>query len=183
MESGTCENAPRPGAPKLLTNGDIRQIKRHICHYWEAHRQPLGDIIVDLNLPVSEWTLESTIINNIGLGYRIEQKTPQLSLKQKAVQLAFAKEYLNWGFKEWIHVWWSDEMSMQTGANHCHTYLWRYPKGEYLENCCAVTVIPGFEKVKVWAAMHHGKLSKLIILPESKGQGWRSLSQGGCIGL
>jgi hypothetical protein len=60
---------------------------------------------------------------------------------------------------------------MQTGANHRRVYVWRYPSEEYLEDCCGATVIPGFEKVKVWAAMRHGKLSKLIILPESKGQG------------
>jgi hypothetical protein len=104
VESRTCENAPRPGAPKLLTNGDIRQIKRYICHDREARRQPLGDIIVDLNLPVSKRTLERTIKNDIGLGHRIERKTPWLSPKQKAARLAFAKEHLNWGFDEWIRV-------------------------------------------------------------------------------
>ena len=59
-------------------------------------------------------------------------------------------------------------MSIQTGANY---YVWRYPEEEYLEDCCGATVIPRFEKVKVQGAMRYGKLSKLNILPESKGQG------------
>src|SRR5271163_3270956 len=62
-------------------------------------------------------------------------------------------------------------MAMQTGANGGKTYVWRYPEEEYLKDCCAVTVIAEFEKVKIWAAMRHGKLSKLIVLPEQKGQG------------
>jgi hypothetical protein len=114
VERGTCENAPRTGAPKVLTDGDIRQIKRHIRHDREARRQPLGDIILDLNLPVSERTLKRTIINDIGMGHRIERKTPWLSPKQKSARLAFAKEHLHWGFEGWTRVWWSDEMSMQT---------------------------------------------------------------------
>jgi hypothetical protein len=61
--------------------------------------------------------------------------------------------------------------SVSASANHRRVYVWRYPDDEYLEDCCGATVIPGFEKVKVWGAMRHGKLSKLIILPESKGQG------------
>jgi hypothetical protein len=48
--------------------------------------------------------------------------------------------------------------------------VWRYPEEEYLEDCCGATVIPGFEKVKIWAAMRYGKLSELIILPEGESQ-------------
>ena len=91
VERGDCENAPRPGAPKLLTEGDIRQIKRHIRRDREARRQPLGDIIFDLNLPVSERTLERAIKFEIGMGHRIERKTPWLSPKQKIARLKFAK--------------------------------------------------------------------------------------------
>ena len=95
VEREDCGNAPRPGAPKLLTEGDIRQIKRHICHNRETRRQPLEDIIFDLNLPVSERTLERAIKTDIGMGHRIERKTPWLSPKQKAARLAFAKKYLH----------------------------------------------------------------------------------------
>ena len=83
-ERGDCENAPRPGAPKLLTDGDIRQIKHHIHHDREACRQSLEDIIFDLNLPVSDRTLKRAIKFDIGLGHRIERKTPWLSFRQKA---------------------------------------------------------------------------------------------------
>jgi len=65
----------------------------------------------------------------------------------------------------------SDEMSMQTGANGEKVFVWRYPEEQYNEDCYGATVIPGFEKVKVCAYMHHGKLSKLVILPERKGHG------------
>ena len=100
MERGTCENALRTGVPKVLTDGDIRQIKRHIRHDREARRPPLGDIILDLNIPVSERTLKRTIINDIGMGHRIERKTPWFSPKQKSARSTFAKEHLHWGFEE-----------------------------------------------------------------------------------
>ena len=34
-----------------------------------------------------------------------------------------------------------------------------------------MTVISGFEKVKVWVAVRYGKLSKLVVLEEKKGGG------------
>jgi hypothetical protein len=134
-------------------------------------RQPLQEIIIDLNLEVSERTLKRVITIDIGLGHRIERKTPWLSKQQKAARLKFAKEHLDWGDEEWQRVCFTDEMGMQTGANQTRTWVWRYPEEEYLEDCCGATVIPGFQKVKVWGAMRYGKLSELVILPEKEGEG------------
>ena len=70
-----------------------------------------------------------------------------------------------------MRVVWTDEMSMQTDANQGRKWVWRYPEEEYIEDCCRATVISGFEKVKVWAAMRYGKLSKLVVLAEKEGGG------------
>ena len=55
--------------------------------------------------------------------------------------------------------------------NSGRKYVWRYPEEEYKEDCCGATVIPGFEKVKIWGAIWCGKLSKLIIFEETGSQG------------
>lgn len=170
-ETGDCASAPRSGAPKKLTDIDLRHLKRHIRHDRETRRQPLGEIILDLNLPISEITLKRTLKNELGMGHRIQRKTPWLSKQQKATRLKFAQEHLSWDMDEWERVAFSDEMAMQTGPNSGRIYVWRYPEEEYLEDCCGATVIPGFEKVKVWGAMRYGKLSELIILPEGESQG------------
>ena len=73
--------------------------------------------------------------------------------------------------KKWRHVLFTDEMSMQTGPNQGKIYVWRYPEEEYLEDCCDATVIPGFEKVKVWDGMRYGELSELVIMPEKEEEG------------
>jgi transposase len=85
--------------------------------------------------------------------------------------LIFAREYISWGPEEWRRCGFTDEMGMQTGANSKKVYVWRSPDEEYLEDACAATVIPGFQKVKVWGAMRYGKLSELVVLPEKEGQG------------
>jgi hypothetical protein len=131
----------------------------------------LGEIILDLNLPVCEKTLETAIVKDIDIGHQIEHKTPWLSPNHKAVRLKFVKQRIDWGFEEWSHVAFSDEMILQTGANLKKVYVWKYTEEEYLENCCGATVIPGFEKIKVWGAMRYEKLSKLIIMPEKNGSG------------
>lgn len=171
QERGTCENAPRCGGPKKLNERDLGHIRRHLRHDREQRRQPLGEIILDLNLPCSERTLERTIVNDLGMGHRIERKTPWLSKVQKEKRLAFAKMFIHWTLDDWRRVIFTDEMGMQTDANGKKVMVWRYPEEEYLEDCCGATVIPGFEKVKVWGGMRYGKLSALVVLPEKKGEG------------
>jgi hypothetical protein len=105
------------------------------------------------------------------MGHRIERKTPWLSKAQKAARVKFAKEHISWDLEEWRRVLFTDEMSMQTGANQGRIYVWRYPEEEYLEDCCGATVIPGFEKVKVWGGMRYGELSELVVMPEKEGGG------------
>ena len=52
-----------------------------------------------------------------------------------------------------MRVIFTDEMAMQTGANVDHIWVWRYPEEEYEEDCCGVTHISRFKKIKVWGAM------------------------------
>jgi len=161
----------RSGRPKSLDKHDIRRLKAHITSNRETRRQALGEIIDAQNLPIASSTLRRYIAKDLGLGHRIQRRKPYLSPKQKEARLAFAKKYIHWGPEEWHRVVWSDEMSMQTDSNQGRVWVWRYPEEEYDEDCCGATVIPGFRKVKIWAAMRYGKLSNLVILPEEKGDG------------
>ena len=77
----------------------------------------MGKIILDLNLSVSERTLEYAIINELDMGYRIEHKAPWLSKKQKEVRLTFVKEHISWTLKERRRLGFTDEISMQMSAN------------------------------------------------------------------
>jgi transposase len=171
QERGTCENAPRPGRPTKLDERDIRAITRHIRRDRETRRQALPEIITDLNLPVCPKTLHKTLIKYTNFRHRIERSSPHLTSQQKAARLAFAKKHIKWGPVEWGRVAFTDEMGMQTSSNSGKKFVWRYPEEEFLEDCCAATVIPGFQKVKIWGAMRCNKLSNLVVLPERKGDG------------
>src|SRR5579862_5676458 len=86
-ETGDCSSAPRSDAPKKLTETDLRHIKRHIQHDRDTRRQLLQEIINDLNLEVSTFTLKRAIVNNLSMGQRIQRKTSWLSSTQKAKRL------------------------------------------------------------------------------------------------
>src|SRR2546423_10303226 len=83
-ERGDCENAPRAGRLKILDKHDVRRIKTHITTNRETRRQPLGEIINEVNVPISAKTLHSTIVDSIGLNRRVEHKRCFLSFKQIA---------------------------------------------------------------------------------------------------
>lgn len=53
-ETGDRTSASKSGAPKKLNERDLTHIKRHLRHDRNQRRQPLGEIIINLNLPVSE---------------------------------------------------------------------------------------------------------------------------------
>ena len=111
LQREDTENASRSGVPKKLTATALRHINRHIRHDRETRRQPLDDITKQLQLEVGVTTLRKTIIQDLGLGHRIQRKTPWLTNEQKAKRLAFAKEHIHWSEEEWRRVGWSDEMA------------------------------------------------------------------------
>jgi hypothetical protein len=79
--------------------------------------------------------------------------------------------YIHWTAEEWRRVIFTDEMGIQTGSNGGRVWVWRYPEETYKEDCCGVTHVSGFKKIKVWGGMRYGALSKLIVLPEKQGEG------------
>jgi transposase len=79
LERNDCENGPRSGRPKALSEGDIRLLKRHLQHDRGTRRQPLAEVIVDLNLSVCPKVLRTVIVEDIGMGHRIQRKRPWLS--------------------------------------------------------------------------------------------------------
>ena len=163
-------SAPRSGRPPKLTSRDRRHIVRYVRRDRTKRREPLADISKDLNLNVHPNTIKH-VLKDAGMNHRIERKRPYLLPEQKQKRLKFAREYIHWTIEDWRRVAFSDEMGMQTGANVGHVWVWRYPEEEYEEDCCAATHISGFKKIKVWGAMRYGKLSKLVVFDEIKGDG------------
>ena len=88
-----------------------------------------------------------------------------------AARLQFALDHIHWTEDHWMRVVWTDEMGIQMDTNQEQHWVWRYPEEKHYEDCCRATVISGFEKVKVWAAMRCGKLSNLVVVPEREGGG------------
>ena len=66
-ERGDCENAERSERLTILDKHDVWHIEAHITTNREIRRQPLSEIINQVNLPVCPKTLKTIIINNIGL--------------------------------------------------------------------------------------------------------------------
>jgi transposase len=168
QETGTCDNAPRTGAPKKVDEYTIRCIKKYIRSNRETRRMPLKDITEHVDANIYDKTMRK-VIEEIGMGHCVERKRCWLSKEQKAKRLRWAKELLHWTAEDWKKVCFSDEMGMQTGPNGKRVYVWRYPEEEYDEDCTGAIMIQRFEKVKVWGYMRFDKLSQLIFLPEYKG--------------
>jgi Transposase/DDE superfamily endonuclease len=163
-------SAPRSGRPPKLTVRDRRRIVRYVRSDPQKRREPLADISLDLNLGIHPNTIRH-VLKEAGMNHRIQRKRPYLTKEQKHARLEFAKKHVHWTIEDWRRVIFTDEMGMQTGGNVGQVWVWRYPEEEYMEDCCGVTHISGFKKIKVWGAMRYDKLSKLIVLPEKQGDG------------
>src|SRR5436190_5406982 len=163
------KSAPRSGRPRKLDENDCQQLRNYVLRNRNTRRQPLADISQELNLNVHPNTLHH-VLQEMGLGHRIERKRPWLSARQKEARLKFAQDHIHWTKEDWHYVEFSDEMGIQTGANDNRVYVWRYPEEEYKEDCCAATHKSGFKKIKIWGSMRYESLSSLMILPEKEGE-------------
>lgn len=110
---GTVESPKSPGAPKKLSERDVRILTRTLT---QDRRQPLADIAASCALKVSGSTIR-TALHEAGFYSRVAAKKPFLSDRHIAGRLAFAKAHRSWTVDDWKRVIWSDESTFEIGKN------------------------------------------------------------------
>lgn len=123
---GFDKNLPRSGRPRITT---IRDDRRLIRKALGQTRVPLAQLpfLSDSNLSVS--TIRRRLQEEHIKKWRAA-KRPRLNKGHVAKRYKWAKEHIEWTEKEWEKVGWSDECSVEKGADPRQVWVFRRP-GEH----------------------------------------------------
>jgi transposase len=120
---GFDDNTPRAGRPRKTTN---RTDRRVIQKALGQTRVPLAQLafLSDSNLSVS--TIRRRL-QEVHIRKWRAAKRPRLNKGHVAKRLQWAKEHRQWTVEDWEKVGWSDECSVEKGADPRQVWVFRRP--------------------------------------------------------
>lgn len=163
-ERGTVESKKSSGRPKSLTDKDRRFLRRYVKKNRSATQ---SSIISDMPFKMSTWLLRHEL-KQMNIRKRMRTKKPYLEKRHMRERLKFAREHKNWTLEQWRKVIWTDESSIEIGADIDLKKVWREPKEKFLRDCLKPSFMSGRTKVMVWGAIRGNEKSKLVILPKGR---------------
>lgn len=164
--TGGVKVKPRQGRPLLLTERDVRHIRK--CVTKERSRSA-SSIAQEVSLVSGKTVSAQTIrrnLNAIGHHGRIPRKKPLLNAKHKANRLSFAKTYKDKEGNFWSKVLLSDETKINLFGSDGIKRVWRRAGEAYHESCTKPTVKHGGGNIMVWGCMSTAGVGQLEFIEE-----------------
>lgn len=159
---GTAAKLPRSGRPKKTTQKDDHIMVRLSKADPQLTAQSVTNIFNEnRELKIHVATVRRRL-NDAGLHARRPSRKPFISKKNRIARLAFAKNHLHWGQKEWSKVLWSDESKFNLFSSDGIQYV-RRPVGKRNDVKYLVpTVKHGGGSVMVWGCFSRDGTGPLI---------------------
>jgi transposase len=158
----------RSGRTSKLNSRQKRQIFRLASNRSISSKQ----IVHQLSLPVSKWTVNRAINRSGFLKYAKKQHSPALTERHKANRLKWAQTHMTWN-QEWDKIVWSDEKKFNLDGPDGLHYYWHDIRKEKM---FSVRRGMGGGGVMIWAAFgHFGKSDLSFITTKLNANGYREL--------
>lgn len=109
----------RTGRKPILSDRE----KRHIVKTASNRQVSSSQIVDELCLKVSRWTVNRALNGSGVLKYQKKQSSPALKKAHKEARLDFAKQHMTWK-SEWENVVWSDEKKFNLDGPDGFNYYW-----------------------------------------------------------
>src|ERR1700738_4749533 len=171
-ERGYNCDASRSGRPPKL---DQRALRHLSLHLERDRRQSLSDLTSTVNnfanSHISRTTVKRAIKDKLGMKGHVAAKKPFLKKVHKQRRLIWARAHRTWEEKDWHHVIWTDEASVEIGKESRVVWVWRRPGERYDEKCTVPTFKSGRQSLMIWGCIAHGRLGPLIRIPKEEKSG------------
>jgi len=120
---GSKENKQQPGRPRsTLEHDDRLLIRQALIHT----RMPLEELKVEANSNLSLDTIRSRL-REAGIQKWRAAERPRLKAKHVQKRIKWAKEHRHKTLEEWRKIIWSDECSVEKGADPHQVWVFRRP--------------------------------------------------------
>jgi transposase len=165
---GLYNTKRRSGRIPALSERQKRLIIRKASNRTITSKQ----IISDLKLNCSKWTVNRAINNSGILKLAKKQSSPPLTERHKQNRLKWAKDHMTWN-QEWRKVVWSDEKKFNLDGPDGFHYYWHDIRKEKI---FSVRRTMGGGSIMIWAAFGYNGKSKLsFITTRLNAKGYRNL--------
>lgn len=152
-----CNNN-QGGRPRLLSDGDARQIERLL--HDKAIKTP-KNAAKSIGKDVSSWTARRAL-KIIGLVASVKKKKPALSDRNVKRRLHFCKTHKNWTVDDWKRVIWSDETKVNRYQSDGKEYYWHRPHDRIQKHHVKETMKHGGGSIMVWGCFTWWNIGPLV---------------------
>ena len=160
-QTGSVEDAPRSGRPRLLKEG-ARQAVSHHATATPAASTP-KELLRTFDFDVCARTIRRTL-DDLGLHGRVARFTPPLNEVHRKKRLSFCNGYGGWTAQLWASVLWSDEASVEMGV---HGQVWvQRPAGLEWDPRFTVHKAKHPPKCHIWGCMAANGVGRCFIFTE-----------------
>lgn len=174
LDTGTVNDRPRSGRPRLTTRRNDRLLIRRakanpftpapqLRHHWP----PGGRVSV------------RTLVRRLHRGNlraRRVVKRPALTARHRIIRLQWANDHRRWNMRSWQKIHWSDESRFLLRPVDGRIRVWRENKTAYAQNNICPTTAFGAGGVTVWGCFSYRcKLGMHILQGNMNGQTYRDL--------
>jgi transposase len=154
------ESKPRAGRPSKWTARDRSTILRYVRRHPKSTYAQLRAAVLN---PPSRRALHR-ILEEQGIKKWMCKRRPELTSQVANKRQAWASERKDWSVKEWRHIIFSDESSIERGAGGQRQWVWRTPQQKW-----STPHLQTYKKgkdlsVMVWGAIWLGGRSDLVIM-------------------
>lgn len=162
--TGSTQNEPRTGRPKILTARERRTIIREATAKPFSSAQTLANHIASTSSKSVCAQTVRNVLHSAEIYGRTARKKPYLSAVNREKRLGFAKLYVNKSINFWRRVIFSDESKFNIFGSDGKKFVWRKPNAELQPQNIVPTVKHGGGSVMVWACMAYDGVGKLTFI-------------------
>lgn len=162
--TGSTENQPRTGRPKVLTVRQRRQVVKQALKNPSKSAQNLADDLASCSGKHVALQTIRNVLHNEGIRGRRPVKKPFISEVNRKKRLDFATKYVNEPLDFWKKIIFSDESKFEVFKPANILTIWRKNKTALDKRNILKTVKGGGGNVMVWGCMAYSGVGNLEVL-------------------
>jgi transposase len=170
-ETGTHEDRPRKGRPRLMEPRMERALVRNLLNGQCTTAVDLQKHVKNnYRMNVSTFTIRRALKRQ-GMRAVVKKKKPLLRKVHRQQRKLFLKKYGNWSMKKWKRVIWSDETRFNVFGSDGRQYAWKKPGERLSDRLVSPTVKFNGGGIMVWGCMTYygvGYLCRIDTTLDSK---------------
>lgn len=151
--TGSNDDAPRSGRPRVTPPRQDRYIFRnHIGERFETAEETARALQGPNQARISGQTVRRRLAER-HLYCRRPPRGPVLTQRHRRARVEWAEEHVNWTWRQWQHVLFTDESRYCTSHADGRLRVWRRRGERYADVCMLEKIVHGGPSIMIWSGI------------------------------